>query len=101
MSESIVTAPDVELPLNRFERVHDERARVYRNRHVQPRAFLTDDHRVLAGQDALRAIRDGTIDLARTAIVAGPLDEGLQPEPRRTAAGTAEIRRYDESPRVD
>jgi hypothetical protein len=92
----IVTAPDVELPLDRFERVHDERARVYRNRHVQPRAFLTDDHRVLAGQDALRAIRDGTIDLTRTAIVAGPLDEGLQPEPRRTTAGTAEIRRYED-----
>ena len=91
-----MTAQDVELPLDRFERVHDERARVYRNRHVQPRAFLADDHRVLAGQDALRAIRDGTIDLARTAIVDRPLDEALQPEPRQTAAGTAEIRRYED-----
>jgi hypothetical protein len=90
----VVAAGDVDLPPNDFELVHQDRARVYRNRHVQPRAFLVDNSVVLAGREALRAIRDGSVDLSRAAIVDQPIDAPLQPAQSGESVGTATIQHY-------
>ena len=90
----VVAAGDVDLPLDHFELVHQDRARVYRNRHVRPRTFLVDNYVVLNGRDALRAIRDGSVNLSRAAIVDQPIDAPLRPEQSGDSLGTATIQHY-------
>jgi Bacterial membrane protein YfhO len=91
----ILTPPDIDLPPDRFERVLDGTTRVYRNRTVQPRAFLVDQQVTLTGNAARRAIRD-TLDLTRVAVVESPLEASHQPEPAAAGMGTATLRRYED-----
>ena len=90
----VFTPQDIDLPPDRFALVHDGRTRVYVNRRVQPRAFLADDYRVLDGTAALKAMRDGTVDLQRVAVLATAIDPDSRPEVTTGARGTASILRY-------
>ena len=90
----ILTPEDVELPRDRFELVREGRTRLYLNQRVQPRAFLADDHVVLNGRAALRAMRDGTVDLRRVAVLDCPIDLAQQPDRSRESPGAAVILGY-------
>ena len=90
----VLTPKDIDLPGGRFELLHDGKARVYRNLRVQPRAFLADGFRILDGNDALRAMRDGAVDLGRIAILRNPIDPASAPEAASDSPGTASIVRY-------
>jgi hypothetical protein len=90
-----VLAPEsVDLPADRFELIREGKTRLLRNLRVQPRAFLTDSHVVLTGTDALRAIRDGKIDLTRAAVLNEAPAPGQAPDAARGSLGTATIQRY-------
>jgi hypothetical protein len=90
----ILTPEDVELPRDRFELVREGRTRLYLNQRVQPRAFLADDHVVLSGSAALRAMRDGTVDLGRVAVLDSPIEPGQQPDRGLGSRGSAAVLRY-------
>ena len=90
----VLTPPDIDLPVGRFALLHDGKSRVYRNARVQSRAFLADGFRVLDGNEALRAMRDGTVDLGRVAILADPIDSASAPDTTSGSPGTASIVRY-------
>jgi membrane protein YfhO len=90
----LVAPADVAVPSDRFTAVTDGAVRVYRNEHVQPRAFLASDFVVLHGDDARRALRSGAIDLRRVAILDDELSPSDRPEPGADA-GRATITAYD------
>jgi hypothetical protein len=90
----VVAPADVDLPADRFARVHDGRSRVYENLRVLPRAFLADRVVPLRGAEALRALRDGDLDVSRTAIVEEALQSTRQPEAAAGPPGTAAVRSY-------
>jgi Bacterial membrane protein YfhO len=90
----ILTPEEVELPADRFELLREGRTRLFRNLRVQPRAFLADEHVVLGGGDALRAMRSGKVDLGRVAVLDRPVEPAQQPERARDSAGVAIVQRY-------
>jgi hypothetical protein len=89
----LLTPSDVTLPDDRFQLLSDGDTRVYRNRRVQPRAFLVDDAIVVRRNEARRAIRD-RIDLTQTVVLDQPLEASAQPDRSTGDVGAAEIRRY-------
>ena len=94
----VISNMDPGLPDSRFERLQDLPLYVYRNRLVEPRAFLVDSYIVLEGRTALRALRDAKADFARRVILGLEPDRSLRPEPAGGDVGRAVIRRYrDES----
>lgn len=92
----LLTPQEVDLPADRFALLHDGRTRVYENRRVSPRAFLADDYRVLDGTAALRAMRNGSVDLRRIAILPGEIDAAWRPDAASRGLGTAAIVRYSD-----
>jgi hypothetical protein len=92
----LFTPQDVDLPPDRFALLHDGRTRVYANRRVQPRAFLADDYRVLEGTAALKAMRDGTVDLQRVAVLDSAIEAASRPDAATGARGTASILQYSD-----
>ena len=90
----ILAPRDLDLPADRYTLVRDGPTRVYRNDRAQPRAFLADDTVVLQGSDALRAIRDGAVDLTHQAVIDAPMDPATRPEPSAGQIGVAIVRSY-------
>lgn len=91
----VLTAADVDLPPERFQRLLDGPTRVYRNERVQPRAFLVDGHVVLQGNDARGAMRD-KLDLTRVAVLDAPLAASAQPETAVLDVGRTTMLRYED-----
>lgn len=90
-----ILAPEAaELPADRFERVRGGKTRLLRNLRVQPRAFLADSYVLLNGTEALRAIRDGKVDLTRSAVLHEALAPDQAPEGASGLPGTATIQHY-------
>jgi Bacterial membrane protein YfhO len=90
----VLTPQDIDLPPERFELLHDGRTRVYRNQRVQPRAFLADDFVLLDGIAALRAMRNGDVDLRRVAVLDRQVEPAQRPDRAVDSPGTAVIQRY-------
>jgi hypothetical protein len=78
--------PGLEMPASQFTRVLDGPSPLYVNRDVIPRLFLADGYTVRTGNLARRTLRDGLVDLRRTAILESELPGGLAPEPGGTAS---------------
>ena len=91
----IVVPPGVDAPADRFTVVAHAPTRVYRNDRVLPRAFLTDHWEQRAGNSARRAIRDGRIDLRRTALLEEPLTDGQQVSAAIGSPGEATVTHYE------
>lgn len=67
----VVVAPRAPAPAPHFELEYDGGdARVYRNPRALPRAFVAGAARCLSDEAALRALRDGAIDVRREAALA-------------------------------
>lgn len=95
----VITPADVDAPRDRFTLVHDGASRVYRNDRVMPRAFLADEWRRLAGDDARRALRSGSFDMSRMVLLERDLPPGQMVQRGGAAPGLATVVRY-ESERV-
>lgn len=91
----ILTAPDIQLPAERFQLVLDGPTRIYRNDRVQPRAFLVDREVVLQGNAARRAMRD-TLDLTKVAVLDAELPQPLRPDAATGDVGRAVLQRYED-----
>lgn len=92
----VVTPPDVEAPRDRFTLIEDGRSRLYRNDRVLPRAFLVDGWIRLEGDDARRALRNGSIDLRRTVVLERDLPPPQLVTPAESAPGVARLVRYED-----
>jgi hypothetical protein len=92
----VLTPPDVDLPADRFQILRDGPMRIYVNQRVSSRAFLVDSAVVVDGNDARRVIRDGNVDLARVAVLAQPIDAGLEPAKAEGDLGSAIVQRYED-----
>jgi hypothetical protein len=90
----VLAPPDIDLPADHFERIAGGPTAIYRNRRALERAFVVNETRVLTGNDALRQLRDGGVDLRHEAIVDGPLDAASTPEMTIGTAGDAVVIRH-------
>ena len=73
--------PGHDLPAPQFTRVSSGPSPLFVNRDAIPRLFLADGYTVRTGNLARRTLRDGLVDLRRTAILETELPGGLAPEP--------------------
>jgi hypothetical protein len=91
----ILTPADVDLPADRFELVGNGPVRVYRNRHVMPRAVLVGRYVVAQGDAAKRLLRRGEVDLTQMVV----LNRRVNPADKPAAGGApgeARIERYED-----
>jgi Bacterial membrane protein YfhO len=85
----VLTPPDIDLPVDHFQKLSSGPTAIYRNRHALDRAFLVNDVLVLPESKTLRRIRDGDLDLRRYAVVDAELDARFLPE--TTASATSDV----------
>jgi hypothetical protein len=92
----VVGPPELSLPADRFTRVGQGGAALYRNERTVPRAFLADRWRVETGNAARRLLRDGGIDYAREVLLDAAPDQAIRPDAASTPqeVGRADIDRY-------
>jgi hypothetical protein len=87
--------PGANLPAPQFTRVATSPAPLFVNRDAMPRLFLADAYAVRTGNLARRTLRDGLVDLRRTAVLEGELPAGLAPEPGGAdGPGGVDVRHY-------
>ena len=87
--------PGHDLPAPQFTRVSSGPSPLFLNRDVMPRLFLADGYTVRTGNLARRTLRDGLVDLRRTAILETELPGGLAPEPGGAQGpGRVDVRHY-------
>lgn len=87
--------PGLDLPASQFTPVSGGPAPLFENRDVIPRLFLADGYMVRTGNLARRTLRDGLIDLRRTAVLETELPVALAPEPGgRDGPGRVDVRHY-------
>lgn len=91
----IVAPPAIDAPADRFTLVAHTPTGIYRNDRVLPRAFLADHWEQRAGNNARRAIRDGSVDLRRTVLLEEPLTGGQQVSAATGSPGEATVTRYE------
>jgi hypothetical protein len=93
----VLAPPDIELPADHFVRIAEGPTAIYRNRSALERAFVVNQTRVLTGNDALRQLRAGGIDVGREAIIDEPLDEASTPDATTGTAGdVVAVHRYQD-----
>lgn len=93
----VLAPPDIPFPAEHFEKLSTGPTTIYRNRRALPRAFVLNETRVLRGNDALRQLRDGSIDLTREALLEEPLDATSSLDATSGTAGdVVAVRRYQD-----
>ena len=91
----VLGQPGQALPAPQFTPVSIGPSPLFVNRDVIPRLFLADGYTVRTGNLARRTLRDGLVDLRRTAVLETDLPGGLAPEPGGAEGpGRVDVRHY-------
>jgi hypothetical protein len=91
----VFAPPGRPLAAPQFTRLPATDAPVYENRHALPRVFLADRYDVRTGNAARRALRDGSVDLRRAALLEAPLEGDAAPQAAGSGGiGTVRVRHY-------
>jgi hypothetical protein len=89
--------PGQDLPAPQFTRVSNGPSPLFLNHDVMPRLFLADGYAVRTGNLARRTLRDGLVDLSRTAVLEAEPPAGVAPEPGGAdGPGRVDVRHYRE-----
>ena len=89
--------PGLDLPAPQFTRVSGDPSPLFLNHDAIPRLFLADGYTMRTGNLARRTLRDGLVDLRRTAVLETELPGGLAPEPAGAdGPGRVDVRHYRE-----
>jgi hypothetical protein len=91
----VFAPPGVDLPAPQFARVVGGGAPLFLNRDALPRLFLADGYVVRTGNLARRTLRDGLVDLRRTAVLDAELPPEARPDPAGAdGPGRVDVRHY-------
>ena len=91
----LFAAPGDSLPADRFSRLSDRGAPVYRNERAFSRAFLVGRFEVASRARALELVRDPSLDLSATVVLEDDLPVGQRPDPGLESGDEAVVRRYE------
>jgi len=92
----VFVGPGVSLSPPRYVPAANSRVPLYVNMRAFPRAFLVDRYQVLTDSELMETLHDGSVDLARVALLETDLPAGERPDPARTesALGNVHVRHY-------